>query len=189
MITKGIVLAGGKSSRMGQNKALLEFNNKTVIEGIIEKLKILFDDVIIITNTPELFKFTGLKIYPDIYPGRGPLAGIHSGLFHSNNEKNFIISCDLPLISVEAIRYIAGYSSEKQAVFFKKNGHLQYLFGIYKKQLIPLLEESLKNENLRMMDFVKNIDAEIVEAENFPEEIFYNLNKPEDYDYIKKKYL
>jgi|SRR5690554_587953 len=186
MITTGVILAGGRSSRMGENKALLSVNGEKIIELIATRLRKLFKSVIIISNTPDDFNFLGLKIFEDIYPGLGPLAGIHSGLVNSKEEKNFIISCDLPLISEEAIKYISEYDSEKPAIIFRKNEQLQYLCGVYKKDLIPLLEDSLKRKELRLFDLMKKINPEIVEANQFPDEVFFNLNNKEDYLLLKE---
>ncbi len=187
MTLTGIILAGGKSSRIGQNKALLDLSGKKIIEIIYEKITSLFNDVIIISNSPEDYQFMGLKIYRDIFPGFGPLAGIHSGLISSKTESNFIISCDLPLISTEAVKYIISYKSDKAAMIYKKNGQLQFLCGIYNKKCLPVLDDLLKCKILNVRDFISKIDVEILNAEIFPDEIFFNLNTIEDYDYLLKK--
>lgn len=188
MTTTGIILAGGKSSRMGKNKALLSVDGKKIIELIAAILKRIFKDVIIISNSKEDFKFLGLQIFEDIYPGLGPLAGIHSGLINSSSEKNFIISCDLPLITEEVIKYISEFKSDKTAIIFKKDEQYQYLCGIYMKALIPALGNALTEKRLKMYSFIKEIDAEIVDASIFPEEVFFNLNTPEDYLFLKKNF-
>lgn len=187
MITTGIILAGGKSSRIGQNKALLELSGKKIIEIIYEKISLLFNDVIIISNSPEDYQFMGLNIYGDIFPGFGPLAGIHSGLINSKTERNFIISCDLPLISNQAVEYIKNYNSDKSVVIYKKSGRLQFLFGIYNKKCLPVLDDLLKSKILKVRDFISKIDVEILDAEIFPDEIFFNLNRIEDYNYLLKR--
>ncbi|HAB53627.1 MAG: hypothetical protein A2315_08270 [Ignavibacteria bacterium RIFOXYB2_FULL_35_12] len=81
MTITGIILAGGKSSRIGQNKALLDLSGKKIIEIIYERISQSCNEIMIISNTPEDYQFMGLKIYKDIFPGLGPLAGIHSGFF------------------------------------------------------------------------------------------------------------
>jgi len=187
MTVTGIILAGGKSSRIGQNKALLELSGKKIIEIIYEKISPLFNDVIIISNILEYYKFMKLKIYKDIYLGLGPLAGIHSGLINSRTEKNFIISCDLPLITREAVDYIKNFNSDKSVVIYKKSGLIQFLCGIYNKKCLPVLDDLLKSNNLKVRDFIAKIDVEILDAEIFPDEIFFNLNTIQDYNYLLKR--
>src|SRR6266496_3170841 len=94
----GIILAGGKSSRMGTNKAFLRLGNKYVIEILADLMKNIFSKMILITNEPALYKFLKIDIYEDIYKNKGPLGGIHSGLVNSQTEKNFVLSCDIPFI-------------------------------------------------------------------------------------------
>lgn len=189
MPTTGIILAGGKSSRMGTNKALIELSGKKLIEIIYEKIRYSVLEVLIISNSPEDYKNLGLKVFKDIYPGLGPLSGIHSGLFNSNTEKNFIISCDLPLISKDAVEYITNYKSNKDAVIYKKGNRLQYLCGVYKKSCLSALNISLISRELKVQEFINKIDAEILDADRFSEEIFFNLNNKEDYENLIKMNL
>jgi molybdenum cofactor guanylyltransferase len=182
MRTTGIILAGGKSSRMGRNKALLELSGLKIIERIYKSIVHSCDDVIIISNSPDDYLFMELKIFKDIFPGLGPLAGIHSGLHNSKTENNLIISCDLPLISAEVITNIVKYESDKPVVIYQKKNRLQYLCGIYRKACLAFLETSLKSNNLRVKDFINKIDLEVLDAEEFPDEVFFNLNTIEDYE-------
>ena len=98
----GIILSGGKSTRMGENKSLMKLGDRTVIEHTLLLMQSLFSDVILITNTPDEYKFLNIPLYEDVYKYRGPLAGIHSGLINSITEENFVISCDIPLITKKA---------------------------------------------------------------------------------------
>ena len=109
----GIILSGGKSSRMGENKSLLKLGPKTVIEHVVELMQSIFSEVILITNTPEEYHFLNIPMYADIYKYKGPIAGIHSGLTHSNTETNFIVSCDIPLLTSEIIEYVINYRTDK----------------------------------------------------------------------------
>lgn len=115
----GIILAGGKSSRMGQNKALLDFKGKTVIEHVISTVSNLFNRVIIITNSPADYTHLGFEIFTDFYANLGPLAGIHSGLVNSKTERNFIISCDIPLVTSDVINYICNRKTDEPITVLK----------------------------------------------------------------------
>ena len=136
----GIILSGGKSKRMGKNKALLKIGDKTIIELIHDKMSEIFKEVIVISNEPELYDFLGTKIYEDIHPGRGPISGIHSGLVNSTTDKNFVISCDMPLVKSELINFLLEVKSEKEVILPENNDYMQTLCGIYNKKRFPLIE-------------------------------------------------
>lgn len=143
----GIILSGGKSTRMGTNKSLLKLGDQTVIERIIDLMKPLFGRVILSTNSFDEYRFLGLEMFEDIYNGSGPLGGIHSGLVHSQTEKNFIISCDIPLMSAGIIKFLIEYSTDKPITIAKADGFTQQLCGVYSKSLLPEIEKIIE-ENI-----------------------------------------
>ena len=140
----GIILCGGRSSRMQTNKALLKLGDKTVIEIVTEKLKSIFNEVLISANDSKQYDFLNLPVVYDIFIGKGPLAGIHSALKYSSTKNNFIISCDIPLISIELIKYLINLNSEKSILLPKSNGRIQQLCGIYSKSVIYEIENIFK---------------------------------------------
>ncbi|HRN26399.1 MAG: molybdenum cofactor guanylyltransferase [Ignavibacteriaceae bacterium] len=188
----GIILAGGKSSRMGLNKSFLKIGDETIIERITDLMQSIFNDVIIITNSPKEYLFLQIPMYEDIYKWRGPLAGIHSGLTHSSTEVNFIISCDVPLMSKEMIEFIVEYKSDRPIKFCKAAGYHQPLAGIYKKEIIKKIEDVICIDQVSdksFHQFLKSVDAEIIHPENlsfYNDEIFFNMNKKEDYEELLK---
>ncbi len=190
----GVILAGGKSSRMGVNKSFLKLGNQTIIERIVDLMKSIFSEVIIITNTPDEYKFLNLPLYEDIYKWKGPLAGIHSALTHSQTEKIFVLSCDVPLMSKEMIEYIIEYKSDKSIVFCETAGYHQPLVGVYSKKILNDIDNFIsKNEmnDKSFHQFLTIVDAEIIHPEKlsfYKDEIFFNVNRPEDYEYLKLKY-
>jgi molybdopterin-guanine dinucleotide biosynthesis protein A len=196
--TTGIILSGGKSSRMGSDKALLKIVNETIIERITNLMNSIFSDVFIVTNTPREYKFLNIPLYEDIYKCKGPLSGIHSGLVHSSTDKNFIISCDLPLITRELIDYIVEFKSNKPIKYCFADDRHHYLAGIYSKKLIPEIERILnispeqsekKEHRYSIKSLLKNIEAEIINVEHlsfYNENLFFNLNTPEDFEHLKK---
>lgn len=132
----GVILSGGKSSQMGVHKSFLKLGNQSIIEHIVEIMKTIFSEVIIITNEPLEYKFLNLPIYEDIYKWKGPLAEIHSALAYSKTDKIFIISCDVSLMSPQMIEYIINYKSDKPIVFFEAAGYNQLLVDIYSKKFL-----------------------------------------------------
>ena len=198
-----IILSGGKSTRMGTNKSFLKIGDKTVIERMRDLLQSMFKEVVLITNDPGDYKFLGLPIYEDIFWYRGPLAGIHSGLKHSKTDINFIISCDLPLMTKEMINYLIEYKTDKLITIAKADGFIQQLAGKYSKECLPTAEKILKevvsNENrdvvqkkrkCNVFSLIDIVGAEIISAESLPfynEDLYFNMNRTEDYNLLLNK--
>ena len=198
----GIILSGGKSTRMGENKSLMKIGDKTVIERTLTLMHSLFQEVILITNTPEEYKFLNIPLFEDIYKYMGPLAGIHSGLLNSRTESNFIISCDIPLITKEIIEYIIEYDTTHPITVCKADGYIQQLAGKYSKSLLPKIETLLKIETEETRDsnqkkrkckvhsLLDLVGSEIIEAKEldfYSEGIFLNMNRQKDYQKIISK--
>ena len=158
-------------------------------------MKDIFSENIIITNTPDEYKFLQLPLYEDIYKWKGPLAGIHSGLTYSKTEKNFVISCDTPLMTKEMIQYIVNFQTRKPIVFCRAAGYRQPLIGVYKKQIIIENEKLLSNNDettdKSFHHFLKKVNAEIIDPQDllfYKDELFFNVNSPDDYTIILSKY-
>lgn len=192
-----IILAGGQSSRMTRNKALLKLEDKTVIEIVAYKMKIIFSEVLISTNGIDEFRFLGLPLIQDIFTHKGPLAGIHSALKYSSTQNNFIISCDMPLVSSELVNFIATYKSDKKIILPEAEGRIQQLCGVYSKSLLPIIEqiilESEKDQKIKgsIYELIERDSAEVINVESLPfydPKMFFNMNTPEEYEQIKKNY-
>ncbi len=199
----GIILSGGKSSRMGVNKSLLKVGEITIIERVRNFMQSMFGELILITNEPVDYKFLNIPIYEDLFKHKGPLAGIHSGLTHSSTEENFIISCDLPFITEETIKYIVEFKTEKIITVAKADGYIQQLAGKYSKECVYEAEKILndqqraerecgkqKKKNISALKLINRIGAEIISAESlqfYKEEIFFNMNDFKDYKLLLKK--
>ncbi|NHZ86313.1 MAG: NTP transferase domain-containing protein [Planctomycetia bacterium] len=198
-----IILSGGKSSRMGRNKALLKIGYKTIIERVRDQMQQIFKDVVLITNTPDEYKFLDLPLYEDIYKYKGPLAGIHSGLSNSSTNKNFIISCDLPLITKEMIEYLVEFKTNKLITVAQADGYIQQLAGKYSKNCLNIAEEileeqvNLENRNTdqkkrgcTVLRLINRVGAEIIDAEAlsfYKKDLYFNVNKTADYKLLINK--
>ena len=198
----GIILSGGKSKRMKENKSFLKLGDKYIIEIISELMKSLFKNVILITNDVSDYKFLKLESYSDLYKEKGPLGGIHSGLLNSITDNNFIISCDMPLISKEIIEFIINYNSDKLIKVPIADGFIQQLCGLYNKECISSAEMILKESYFekrndiqakRKCNVLKLLDisgAEIIDIENeysnYEKYTFMNMNTPEEYKFISE---
>lgn len=198
----GIILSGGLSSRMGVDKGLLKIGYKSIIERLSTLMSRLFQNILISTNDFERYNFISSPMVADIYKGFGPISGIHATLVASKTEKNFILSCDMPLISEEMIRYIVEFNSTKQISVPFADGRSQYLCGVYNKSVISIIEKMINNStesknnkgksNTSVKQLIENANAEIIETESLPffnENIFFNMNTTSDYEIVKKKIL
>jgi len=183
----GVILAGGKSSRMGQNKALLPYNGKPLIASIYRTMTELFEQVAIVTNNPEEYDFLPCPKIPDIHVSMGSIAGIHAGLQWSPEERIFVIGCDMPFLEKELVRHLAALSIGENGVVPCTPAGLEPLHAIYSKRLLPLLDEALKSDRKRIIDLVELMEAKVIPAEEIaavsPQfRSFINLNTPEDYN-------
>jgi molybdopterin-guanine dinucleotide biosynthesis protein A len=201
----GIILSGGKSTRMGENKSFLKIGQQTIIEKLVSMMHSIFNEVIIITNEPELYGFLNLKLFEDIFKNVGPIAGIHSGLFNSQTEKNFIISCDIPLMNKEMIISILEYPSSSQITVPRADSYIQQLCGVYCKSLLPIIESIIRNDEsqetretqqskrkCKVHNLLNQVQVTIIEnIENlhgYNQNIFLNMNSKDDYEKILSKY-
>ncbi|MGI6227238.1 MAG: molybdopterin-guanine dinucleotide biosynthesis protein B [Peptococcales bacterium] len=175
-----IILAGGKSSRMGEDKAFLALGEHSLIERIINKGREAgIEEIIVVTNAVSKYACLDVKVVQDFYSGMGPLAGIHTGLFHSKFMNNFIIPCDMPFVTRDLIIKLLSAQKDCQVVVPMMDGRYQPLTAIYTKHCIPHIEGLLKadiTKVIKLYDLVKTRYVELKEDLSF-----FNINTPEDY--------
>lgn len=176
---------------MGEDKALLELNGKSFIQQITETLQRVLNQVVIISDRGEKYQFLDLAIYEDIFKECGPLGGIHSALRNAQTEKVFIVSCDLPLMTSDAIRYIVDRADASNTVVPSVRKMIQPLCGIYGETCLPALEDYLSRGQRKVQQFVKKMNAIVLSMD--PElpidhpEVFTNINTSEDYQKLIEK--
>lgn len=179
MSASAVILAGGKSSRMGFNKAFATLNHKRIIEIQLEELSNYFSEVIIISNDPGLYSYLGVRVVADIIPGKGPLGGIHAGLVASSHEDCFIVPCDMPFISGKMGKNLIDLAQGFHGAVPKVNGQLEPLCAVYKKSCIPVIEGCLGKDLRKVTDFYNYVNLRFVEINNLFEEtakLFCNVN-------------
>jgi molybdenum cofactor guanylyltransferase len=189
----GIILSGGKSSRMGTNKALLKINQKPNIERIKHELENLVDELILVSNEPEQYQFLNITTVTDDFPGRGPLAGIHAGLKASSYQKNLVVACDMPFISAKLGRILLEQSKDFDAVIPIVNGRQQMLFAVYQKGILPEIEKCIIGDNVAIKHVLDSFNVRYIEENELKEYcsgnlelIFFNMNYPDEYEHAKK---
>ncbi|MGA1841126.1 MAG: molybdenum cofactor guanylyltransferase MobA [bacterium] len=182
----GVILAGGRGARFGENKALIEINGRYLIEWIIESYKEIFNEIIISTNVPSVYKFTGIKTVKDIIPHKGPLVGIFSALKESLNNRIFVSACDMPFIKPALIKYMATKSKEYDVVVPSLGeGMFEPLHALYKKSCLPAIERAIKSNQARIVSFYSEVRVFEMGREELmrldPElRSFFNINTKED---------
>lgn len=181
-----VILAGGKSTRMKNNKALLPYSGELFIERIHRQLADIFDEVILVTNTPELYRFVPCRIVQDVYPGQGSLAGIHAGLTHSTTPYIFTVACDMPYLNPELIRLILSRKQGFDVVIPESEGGFEPLHAVYGKGCLPAMEKALAEGSGRIVDCFDRDKVAVVSCADVarldPKFLsFRNINTPEEY--------
>jgi molybdopterin-guanine dinucleotide biosynthesis protein A len=187
----GIILAGGKSKRMGVNKAFLKIRGETIIDNTLSIFKRIFQEIIIVTNTPEEYEYTKATLVEDIAPGKGALGGIYTGLLAAHSQYCFVCACDMPFISENLVRYIAGFDVADIAVPVVR-GFYEPMFAMYSKNCINAIKKQLDEGSFKIIDIFPGLNIkEIPESElrRFDEGLhsFININTLEDYQAAFRK--
>ncbi len=183
MSLTGIILSGGKSSRMGKEKGLCLLQGKPLIEYSFDLLK-KFCDSIIISSNNNVYEYLECQIIKDEVQGIGPAGGIYSCLQASVNDENFIISCDMPLITVGLIQYLLSQKKDFDALIPLFNGFPEPLCAFYHKSCIPVFKKSIDEGKYKIQDIIKNLNAGFAEIKSsdaaYNPHLFTNVNATED---------
>ena len=175
-----IILAGGKSRRMGEDKSLLSIYGKPMIAHIAERLSSHFDNIIIGANDIDKYKFLNYPVVPDKEKDCGPLMGILSCLERSDSDLNFVTACDIPDIDVGLIRKMLTESDNFDIVVPRtENGRYETLFAVYRKSIIPYAKEIITNGQRRIVKIFDKVRVKSIDVgENDWQK---NLNTKKDY--------
>ncbi len=182
----GVIQAGGRSRRMGgRPKALLELGGRRIIERVLAAVAPAVDDVLVVTNTPELYDFLGLPMVPDAYPEGGALGGIFTGLKAAAGEAALAVACDMPFLRAEVARLVVARAGEADVVIPRVGGQLETMHAVYRKSCLGPMEERLRAGQLKIVGFFEAVRVlEIPEAElapfGDPAVLFMNVNTPEE---------
>ncbi|MCF6149971.1 MAG: molybdenum cofactor guanylyltransferase [Candidatus Kuenenia sp.] len=185
----GIILAGGKSVRMGTNKAFLKYGNTPFIEIQIDILRHLFREIIISANDVHLYDYLKLPVVPDVQPGKGPISGICAGLIQAKYSYAFAIACDMPFVNKEVILYMKGLvkNNDYDVIVPHTVRGPEPLHAFYSKNCIATMQQCLEEENLRLTDFLKKVNVRHVKVEELMKagtdiKSFINLNTYKEYE-------
>ena len=187
----GIILAGGKSSRFGSNKALAEFNGIPLIERVTSVLGGIFEKLMIITNSPLEYSYLKIPLYQDLVKGLGPVGGIYTGLDALDDDWAFFCACDMPFINEGLVRYITGIRDGFDAVVPKIDWKIEPLHALYRKKCLSAMKELIYKKEYQTIKAFSNINVRYVEEEEIKaydpqEKAFLNVNKQDELAKIVK---
>ena len=181
-----IILAGGKSLRMGSNKALLRYGSSTFIEQQVTILKNIFDEILISADNANAYERLHLPIVPDIIPDMGPLSGICAGLMRAKSSYAFVIACDMPFINEKVILYLKEQTNGYDVVVPQTRRGLEPMHAFYSRSCIQPIYHCLEKGKLRIIDFFNEVRVRVVDEKEFKGldasiKSLINLNTPEEY--------
>ncbi len=182
----GIILAGGKSVRMGTDKSVLKINNKTLTELAYENIKPFVHQCLIVSNNP-INTVGNCKTIKDEIENIGPLGGIYTGLLHSEFENNLIISCDTPFIGQEFFATVISEFSGQDAVIGKNGANIEPLIGLYSKHALGSIIFQSENKQFKMQNLLNLLNVKYVDVNKISKFDFININTKEIYELCKKK--
>lgn len=185
----GVILVGGKSSRMGRDKALLPVDGEILVEKVLATLTSSLRTVLLIGDRPERFGKYGLAVCPDIFPGSA-LGGLYTGLLRAETPCIFASACDLPFASPRILRHLISVGEEGfDAVVPLTGTRPEPLFALYRKNCLAPMKELLEARNYRIRDLFPRVRVRFVPREELAEfddggRAFLNVNTVEEYEAI-----
>jgi len=181
----GVILAGGKSSRYGTNKALAKINGIPLIENVIRVMGSLFKDLVLITNTPDEYAYLELPMYEDLIKGLGPIGGIYTALNSITNDAGFFVACDMPFLNPDLIRHLVGIRGDFDVVVPEISGKMETLHALYAGRCIPAVRKLIDVHEYQTIRIFPEVSVRYLkenEIRRFDPELrsFFNINRPEE---------
>ncbi len=183
-----IVLAGGKSRRMGCDKALLDLQGRPLLVHVVERLKPWFSNIIIAGAPVPDIGIPGCRIIPDLVPGAGPLGGIYSALMASNTRNNFVLAGDMPFFNMDIVAHLAVFAGRYDVVVPTLGRGLEPLHAFYSKTCLGAIRHALDTEAYQVFTFyrdvaVKRVPGSMLSRYDPEKTAFFNVNTHSDYQY------
>jgi molybdenum cofactor guanylyltransferase len=187
MPVTGIILAGGKSRRMGRDKAFLPFGRGLLIERVIEVIQQVTAEVILITNSPEQYRRFGLPMFADVIPDAGSLGGIYTGLVSAKTPYSLCLACDMPFVKPDFLRLLCDLAAEADVVIPRNADDFQPLCAVYAQVCRAPIRQKIEAGRLKITGFfddvrVRVIDGELLARYDPHDVMFFNANTPEEYE-------
>lgn len=182
----GVVLAGGRASRMGgRDKAFAAVDGEPIVVRTIRIFRELFPHVLVATNRPDRFRELAVETVADVHVGCGPLAGIHAAMQRARHPHVFVAACDMPGLDADVIRFLLGRIGDADAIVPRWDHDIEPLHAVYAVRLLPLVDETLRAGRHAMREFLPRVRVDYV-AEDELRRIrgtarsMLNVNTPEE---------
>lgn len=179
----GVILAGGLSSRFGENKAVANFLGVPMIRRIARVMDVVFDDILLVTNTPGVHADLGLRSVRDDIPGKGPLGGIVTAFDNTLSDRIFVVACDMPLLNFLTIKQVILEGASADAAVATHDGNREYLLAVYSRSLLPRLRRCLSEDRLSLRDFCSGLPH--IAWVPVPGERCFNVNTKKDLEFLE----
>ncbi|MCE5264030.1 MAG: molybdenum cofactor guanylyltransferase [Deltaproteobacteria bacterium] len=181
----GVILSGGKCSRMGANKAFLTVEGERLIDRTVRLFRKIFDEVIIVTTAPEDYLDQDAAIVTDILPEKRALGGIYTGLFWARSEQAFFAACDMPFLNRDFIEYMVGLAAGQDIVVPLCPEGPQALHAIYSRRCLPVIRGLIDRNKLKITGLypghtIRQIPIDTIRSFDPEARMFINVNTPED---------
>jgi molybdenum cofactor guanylyltransferase len=184
-MVSAIVLAGGQSRRMGRDKALIDYQGRPIIAHVIDTLRVLADDVVVVTNRSDLYSSFAARVVADYDPPCGPLGGIAVGLYAAQHPLTVVVACDMPFLNVSLLRWLIDLAADYDAVVPQTGAEFEPLHAVYRRDCYQPIVQRLERGERRVISFFADVRLRPVpEAEwrvlDPLGRSLVNLNTPDD---------
>jgi molybdenum cofactor guanylyltransferase len=182
----GFILAGGKSRRLGTDKALLTFQGKPLLKHMIGLIEPLCDKVVISGQNSDYTSF-GVEMVPDLYSDSGPIAGIFSALKYSSSDWNLLVGVDVPFVNKELLLLLISNIRKYDCIIPMHTSGVEPLIGFYHRRISPVVEELIKAGDYRLTNLLSKLNTRYVDCNDLIKKyprLFMNINRMEDYQSI-----
>jgi molybdopterin-guanine dinucleotide biosynthesis protein A len=182
------IMAGGKSSRMGQNKSFVTLNGRALIEHVLERArKVAHDDCFIVTNTPEQYAYLGLPMVADHVPDSGSLGGIYTAIAAAAHETVLVVATDMPFVNTALLDHLVQVAQQQavDVVVPRVDGYPEGLCAVYRKTCLLPIRERIDAGRLKVIGFYEDVRVYYVDPPEYtrfdPQGLsFMNINTPEE---------
>ena len=183
----GILLAGGKSRRMGEDKRFLRVGDRSLFERSLGVLRSLFRGVLVVIAQDSPTLEAEVPVIRDLVPNCGNLGGLYTGLRQASTEHVFVVACDMPFLNPEVVRYLAQFKDDADLVMVQRETGLEPMHALYGRRCLPVLEEMVRTRHLKIQEIVEHssLNVRLIKGTELsridPEgRSFLNVNTPLD---------
>lgn len=179
-----VLLAGGKSKRMGRDKLFLPVDGKPLFERVLFALRPLAGDLLVIANDKRRFANYAVTIHADIYPGSA-LGGLYTGLYYAETQHVLVSACDLPFANRAVAQYLLDIAGDNDVTVVQGKDGYEPLFACYSKRCLPVMEQALRRQCYKIQQIWQGLQVKVVSFSEIAhidgaQRAFININRMED---------